>query len=138
MDTIANYGDETDKIHALSEKISEIKNSQDALESLTKSTNLFSKVASGASALASTMMLVNCTVSFLKLIGVMEDPTQTALNNILDKVTTMDERMQEMDKKLNDITASMARIESSVEFNARTQKAEALTDRWTNFRQTYL
>ena len=82
--------------------------------------------------------VINGSVAFMKLIGVMKDPTAEALANIQRQLEVISEKMNQMDRKLNQITDSMTRIEAKQDFYARQDSAEKLHIVWTNFTQNYM
>ncbi len=92
-------------------------------------------VISGAS---SVLSLVNGSVNFLKLIGVIEDPTATALANIQDMLGTMKTKIDAMDKKLDNITTKMTEIKASIDFNNRAYKADNMRKAWSDFYKNYM
>jgi len=81
---------------------------------------------------------VNGSAIFLRMIGVLSDPTQTKLDGILSQLKTIDERLSSMDDKLNDLTTMMSELKASVEFNARTQKAILYEGSWRDFEYRYM
>ena len=136
---------------ALGDDLEEIANSwaiiADAAEDLniggtaastTSFVDIFKSCMSVASTAGSMLTLVNGGVTFLRLIGVMEDPVLGRLDNILDKLDTMNTKMSEMDKKLDDMTQQMSRIEAKIDLNARVQKATDMENAWKDFSQRYM
>ena len=82
--------------------------------------------------------LVNGSVAFLQLIGVLEDPKMAKLINISDQIQVINDKLNEMDDKLNDITSQMSRMEANQEFHARDQKADYLLKIWKDFNLEYM
>lgn len=82
--------------------------------------------------------LVNGSVAFLQLIGVMQDSKMAKLINISDQIQTINDKLNEMDNKLNDITSQMSKIEASIDFHARDQKSDYLLGIWRDFNTNYL
>jgi len=81
---------------------------------------------------------VNGSVNFLRMIGILNDPTQTKLESILTQLQKIDETLVSMDAKLDNITSMMSEIKASVEFSDRSQKAILYEDRWTDFVYNYM
>ena len=98
----------------------------------------FEAVMKYAGYVGTTLGLINGSVAFLKLIGVMKDSTEQKLINISDQLDNINDKMTEMDGKLNNITAEMAKIEASIEFHARDQKADYLMGKWKDFVYQYM
>ena len=104
----------------------------------TSFVDIFKGCMSVASTAGGVLSLVNGSVTFLKLIGVMEDPTAEKLDSILDKLDIMNTKMDEMDRKLDDMTQQMSRIEAKIDLNARVQKAIDMENAWKEFSQYYM
>ena len=125
------------------DSMSEISNSIKSLkdidpEVVSSFSEDFEQVMKYAGYVGTTLGLINGSVAFLKLIGVMKDPTTQKLINISDQIENINDKMTEMDGKLNNITAEMAKIEASIEFHARDQKADYLMGRWKDFVYQYM
>lgn len=123
-----------DRINHAAEQIEELKNTAGAVQQITTGFQDFMRVAGYA---GTALALVNGSVSFLKLIGVMSDPIAEGVGSILDQLETVNQRITEMDQKLNDLTDAMTRVEASAEFNARTSKAMTLHGAWRDFAHDY-
>lgn len=91
-----------------------------------------------AAPMGTVLSVVNGSVTFLRLIGVMKDPNAERLRSISESIQTIDEKMNQVDSKLNSITSAMAAIQASVEFNARSQKAILLHNNWREFIYRYM
>lgn len=100
--------------------------------------DIFRSFSSKLSPLTSTLSLVNGSVSFMKLIGIMEDKNAAAMASILEQVREINEKVQDMDRKLNEITVQMSKLQASVDFNARTEKAIMLHSGWKDFEYRYM
>ena len=98
----------------------------------------FSSFMQYAGYAGSVLGLINGSVAFLQLIGVMQDPTMAKLVNISDQIQTINDKLNEMDDKLNDITSQMSKIEASIDFHARDQKSDYLLGIWRDFNRDYM
>jgi len=81
---------------------------------------------------------INGSVTFLRLVGIISDPTQTKLSSILSQLQTIDEKLSSMDTKLDNLTTMMSQLSANVEFNARTQKAISYKTIWKDFEYRYM
>ena len=138
-----SLGDEAEAIANMNKAITNINNSIRALGEIDLTTaqqlaGYFSTFMQVAGYAGTILGVINGSVAFMKLIGVMKDPTATALANIQKQLEVITEKITEMDKKLNNITNSMARIEAKQDFYARQHTAETLHQNWTNFTQNYM
>ena len=138
-----SLGDEAEAIANMNKAITNINNSIRALGEIDQTTaqqlaGYFSTFMQVAGYAGTILGVINGSVAFMKLIGVMKDPTATALANIQKQLEVITEKITEMDKKLNNITNSMARIEAKQDFYARQHTAETLHQNWTNFTQNYM
>jgi len=104
-------------------------------KSLAEAFSSFMEVATTAGKL---LTLINGSTTFLRLIGIMTDPTQAKLSSILSQLQVIDERLSSMDDKLNDLTTAMSELKASVEFNARTEKAILYESSWRDFEYRYM
>ena len=100
--------------------------------------SIFDGVGTAGKAIGSFVGPVNGTVNFLKLVGLMKDGNSEKLVNILNQLRAINERLEEMDKKLDDLTTQMAAMQATAEFNTRTEKAMMLRDNWRTFRTNYM
>lgn len=95
----------------------------------------FAGAAKGASTVLS---VVNGSVSFLRLIGVMKDPTQSALADISAQLATIGEQVTAIDARLSSLAGQMTKIEARAEFHARAQMAVSLEAVWRNCSYLYM
>ena len=82
--------------------------------------------------------LINGSVAFLRMIGVIKDPTATKLNKISDQITVINDKMNEIDGKLNDLTSAMSKMEALSEFHERDRKSDYLLQNWKSFTNNYM
>ena len=82
--------------------------------------------------------LVNGSVAFLRMIGVIKDPTATKLNQISDQIAVINDKINEMDTKLNDLTSAMSKLEALSEFHERDRKSDYLLKNWKDFTDNYM
>ncbi len=81
---------------------------------------------------------INSGVTFLKLLGVIKDGNTAMLSSIMEQMTVMGEQIADMDRKLDRLTEDMAKVQASVEFNARIEKAMLFENNWKDFEYRYM
>ena len=72
-------------------------------------------------------------MTFLKLIGVVKDPTEEAFKNIQYQLTMINDKINVMDAKLDDIIKAMAELKAETEFISRTDRARDYRQYFKNF-----
>lgn len=82
--------------------------------------------------------IVNGSVSFLKLVGLMKDSTAETFANITDQLNYISDELKRMDTKLDDITSEMYKVEGSIEYHERAGYARDMHKNWSDFRTTYM
>lgn len=107
-------------------------------EAASSFATMFKSFMSVASGVGSILAVVNGSVTFLKLIGVMEDPIKAGISSILNQLSVVNAKMSEMDSKLNDLASQMSQMQATVEFNARGEKALLLDGAWRDFTARYM
>lgn len=95
--------------------------------------SFFNSFMTGVKTLSLGLSLVNGTVSFLKLIGVMEDPTATMLGNIYDCVLDIQETVHAIDKRTEDIQKSLVAQSGQSTFNFRLDRYDSYRQSWNAF-----
>ena len=122
---------------------------QETLETINKSVD---KIATGskdaisaietafsvASKMGTVLCVVNGSVTFLRLIGVMEDPTAKALADIQNQLETIDDKLTNMTATLNNIAGDITKLIATTEFNDRGRKAMDLQKNWSDFAYRYM
>jgi len=83
------------------------------------------------------LTFINGSVAFLRLLGVIDDPDEEREMQILNELTHIDEQMQSMDSKLNDIITQMQEMQATIEFNYRADKAYNMRQSWRDFTRDY-
>ena len=113
-------------------KIDELK------ESAGQVSSAFSEFMKVAGYAGTALSVVNGTVTFLRLIGVMRDPVRSGIGNILDQLSTVNESLTEMNTKLDEIADAMTTMQASAEFYNRGNKAQAMRTAWNTFAYNYM
>ncbi|MDO5441029.1 MAG: S-layer homology domain-containing protein [Bacillota bacterium] len=122
---------------------------QETLETINKSVD---KIATGskdvvsalttafdvAGKMGTVLCVVNGSVTFLRLIGVMEDPTAKALADIQAQLETIDDKLTNMNATLNNIAGDITKLIATTEFNERGRKAMDLQKNWSDFAYRYM
>lgn len=87
---------------------------------------------------SSYIAAINGGVAFLKLIGVVKDGNSAMLSSIMEQMTIIGEQISDMDRKLDNLTEEMSKLQASVEFNARIENAFLLEASWKDFEYRYM
>ena len=87
---------------------------------------------------STALTAINGSVNFLKLIGVIEDPVSGGINNILTQMTAVNDKLADMDNKLNSLSNQMTQMQASEEFHFRGTKALSLNEVWRDFEYRYM
>ena len=86
----------------------------------------------------SILSAVSGGITFLRLIGVMEDPTKRALINIQNQLHAISDKLVEMDAKLDALTDAMAKFEAKNEYGKRIDAARSYRLAFRDFRRDYM
>lgn len=93
----------------------------------------------GVATKASTVFgMVNGGVTFLKLVGLVKDTNAENLANIIRELNIVSEKINEMDKKLDNITELITALDVDNKYNSRINRATTLKGNWRNFRLEYM
>lgn len=128
----------------LEESIKTINNAVKELEGLftaeeaSSFSAIFSSLRQSFATVGSIVTPINGAVTFLRLIGLLPDATKEGIANIQNQLLMIGEQLTDMDRKLNDLTAQMAAMQASAEFNTRTEKAILLRSNWKDFAYRYM
>ena len=79
----------------------------------------------------------NAAILFLRLVGVMEDPTTAALANIQEQLNIINSKLTAMDGKLDTIISEMAKISGQQKFIDRTTAARDYRTAFNNYNVNY-
>lgn len=110
----------------------------DAVSKWEKIRSAFTTAKTAFTTVTSVVAGINATVTFLRLIGVMKDPTAQSFADIKEQLGNMNRKLNEMDSKLNEITSQMSKIQASIDFSIRTDKAIAMKNAWRDFELNYI
>lgn len=91
-----------------------------------------------AGTVGSVLTLINGSVTFLKLIGIMKDPAAENTAKILEQIGVMNEKLDKMDAKLDDLAQQMKEMQATMELNNRGIKAYNMRLAWSDFSQDYV
>lgn len=106
-------------------------------EEAASASSTFSSFLAFASGWSSVFTAVNATANFLKLVGIVKDSNSEALANITEQMQTISESINQMNRKLDNITSEMSKLRASSEFNARTEQAMMMQSGWNDFQYRY-
>ncbi len=81
---------------------------------------------------------VNGTVSLLRLLGVMEDPTTAKLNSISAQIQSLDEKVSAMSNDVKKIADNLTGLTADTKLNERGLKANQMQQNWNSFNTNYV
>ena len=81
---------------------------------------------------------VSGCVSFLQMIGILEDPTEAGIATIITEVKSVQDELHTMDQKLDNLALQLLDLASSEEEKARDNKARDLVKDWQDFNTFYV
>lgn len=108
------------------------------LEGAEKISSVFRGYKDVVSVIAPTFTAINGGVTFLRLIGVMEDPTMGKLNDVVAQIATVNDKMNVVSNQLNNIATQMTELKASEEFRARGNTAKVEYGFWKDFAKGYM
>ena len=85
----------------------------------------------GAGAIASGGIVI------LKMMGILEDPTEAKLNTILDEIHSIEKKLDSMDKKLDKIISELKKMQINDKITKRAQAATDAAKDWKAFDTDY-
>ena len=115
----------------VTESIDGLKDIMDDPSKASSFKSAFTNISKLAEGIGNIADMASSCVSFLQMIGVIEDPVEAALSEITTELGRMDGKLNAIDSKLVDIMKAMSTIQALSEFNARTSTAMQLNDRWS-------
>lgn len=130
----------SDVMKSIQNVINSVNDLQGIMDDTEKSTivQIFEGFTGMASTTLSVFSMVNTSVAFFKLIGVMNDGNATALANIQKQLDNISKKIDTMDKKLDDISNQMMVMQATNEVNARGMKACQMMGEWHQFEHDYM
>ncbi len=116
------------------------KSMQEAMEAFLKEGEELSELEELMTRLGGIASAGSGILAILQILGVMKtsDPTQLKLNQIIQMLNNMNDKLAEMDTKLDQIITAILAMEVKDEERARAQKARDLLSNWQSFKTSYL
>lgn len=108
-----------------------------ALENIVHSGEL-SGITQMLARFSGALSAVSGCISILEMMGVIKDPTEEKLSEILDTVKDMQTTLSQMDAKLDQIIKDIQAIAVDIKETARADKADTLLKNWIDFRTNYI
>ena len=99
---------------------------------------IFNGFFSAAKAFVGIAGIVNTTTCFLKLVGLMKDSSAENLANILFQLQDVRDTLADMERKLDNLTDTMNRMEAETAFRDRAQNAILYNGVWRDFSHRYM
>ena len=95
------------------------------------------KVANFCSRLGGLTSVASGVIGILQMIGIIKDPTQEKLKEILNAVKDVQTELTNMDAKLDQIAQDLINIQTAQQEIARNTKATMMSTNWNNFNTNY-
>ena len=109
----------------------------DALSKFYTDTSEMSKVSSFLTRFGGLTSAASGAIGILQILGIVKDPTQVALAQILDAVNNMKLQLNQIDKKLDVIHQELINIAVSQQEIDRNNKATTMLHYWNEFNTNY-
>ena len=109
----------------------------DALSKFYTDTSEMSKVSSFLTRFGGLTSAASGAIGILQILGIVKDPTQVALAQILDAVNNMKLQLNQIDKKLDVIHQELINIAVSQQEINRNNKATTMLHYWNEFNTHY-
>lgn len=109
----------------------------DALSKFYTDTSEMSKVSSFLTRFGGLTSAASGAIGILQILGIVKDPTQVALAQILDAVNNMKLQLNQIDKKLDVIHQELINIAVSQQEINRNNKATTMLHYWNEFNTNY-
>nr|MCR4605098.1 hypothetical protein [Eubacterium sp.] len=77
-------------------------------------------------------------IAILKILGIVEDPTEKKLKDIMTEIHNMEEFLQNIDAKLNEIESRIIKLQVRQEEIDRSQKSLQFLQAWNAFKAAYI
>ena len=100
--------------------------------------SIFSSFTSVLGNAYSVISVINGSVAFMQLIGLMKNSTAVGVANISRQLVNIDEKLTQMDVKLDKIRQQMTEMQAKADFEARAIKANQMLQTWRNFKHNYM
>ncbi len=115
----------------------------EAIEKFSEAALHFAEIAEGKGSLSKIIAaggglaaIPGGAVAILQLTGLVEDPTEKALSNILSKIDGVEETLNNMTLTLNEISGELADMSADNKEKERQNKASKYLEDYQNFRNT--
>ena len=132
-DADSMLANQSNMLDGISDGISRLAADLGKADQVTKQVSLFSTFMSGAKTLSLGLSLVNGTVSFLKLVGIMQDPNAKMMNTIYDCLLDIQETVRTIDKRTEDIQKSLTAHASTSTYQFRLDRYDSYQNSWNSF-----
>ena len=109
----------------------------DALSKFYTDTSKMSKVSSFLTRFGGLTSAASGAIGILQILGIVKDPTQVALAQILDAVNNMKLQLNQIDKKLDVIHQELINIAVSQQEINRNNKTTTMLHYWNEFNTNY-
>lgn len=125
-------------VKVINDSISSMKDVFTDQKEATDIAAIFNDFMAVARTAGTILSAVNGSVAFLKLIGLVKDQNAEALSDIGTQLKAINEKLDRTEKQLSNLTAEMSRLQASVEFNSRSERAIMYEGIWHDFEYRYM
>ena len=105
----------------------------DAAKTAAQTVSTFAQIMTGVGYISTAFTLFNGVVTFLRTMGVIEDPTQTKLDNILKVVNEIQDEVRKINEKVTKIQNTLETEFPQLHFEISKVLANQYKSNWSNF-----
>lgn len=104
-----------------------------AAEALKKATSISTYLSTGVRSVSGVLGLVNGTVSFLRVLGVLETPGTSTMNSIYETVLDIRESVDQINIKTDEIRNTLDSEFSKIDYNFNITQYSVYQQAWSDF-----
>lgn len=109
----------------------------EALSKFYENTSEMSKISAFLTRFGGVVEGAGGVIGILQMAGIIKDPTEEMLAEILTEVKNIQEKLEAMDKKLDDLNTQLIGVAASIEEKDRSNKAASMLKNWDDFNRDY-
>lgn len=114
-----------------------IKSFTDAMSKFASDTSRLSSLSAFLTRFGGVTSVASGVIGILQMSGVIKDPTMEALGQIINEVYRIEEQIQAIDKRLDDLHEDLVQIAVTQEEKDRNNKADSMIKNWNDFNTNY-
>lgn len=105
----------------------------DVAKTAAQTVSTFAQIMTGVGYISTAFTLFNGVVTFLRTMGVIEDPVQTKLDNILKVVNELKDEVKKINEKVTKVQNTLESEFSNTQFELNKILANQYKTNWSNF-----